>query len=335
VGRWLDEGPPRVAVAAAVAVFLGLGLFLLGLPLFGFISGLCGALALIVWLASSGEPVVKLEPAGTDFETSEESVPQPPEQRAALREPLVMVELASGTFLMGSPETEAGRDEHEGPRHRVRVSAFAMAAVPVTQRLYAEVIGTNPSQFQGAERPVEEVSWFDAVRFCNALSLRVGLVPCYRIDGDKVEWNRQADGYRLPTEAEWEYACRAGTETAFSFGDAASELGEYAWFWENSDGQTHEVGEKRPNAWGLYDLHGNVLEWCWDWYTAYKATSDTGALDNPAGPATGNKRVLRGGSFNYGPWYLRAAHRNSSWPEIVAGFRVFGFRCVRGSRRQP
>ncbi len=177
-----------------------------------------------------------------------------------------------------------------------------MAKYPVTQKLYQEVMEQSPSYFKGESLPVEQVSWFDAVRFCNKLSERVGLQPCYRIEEaeaqPEVEWDQSANGYRLPTEAEWEYACRAATETAYSFGDDAAQLHEYAWFDGISEGRAHEVGHKKPNGWGLHDLHGNVWEWCWDWYGDYQVSNDlTVSQANTIGPPTGNGRVLRGGSF--------------------------------------
>mgnify|MGYP000721096680 CR=1 FL=1 len=348
---WLDELPPRWAGLAGFCAFLGAGLVVLRLPAWGFVGGLLGLLLLLVWLALSGKPVVKLVwPQEIDpAPVTTDSVPVP--QPARRVELLDLVELAAGEFWMGSPESEPGRFDNE-VRHRVRVSAFAMAKYPVTQGQYADVMGTNPSRFQepaedGEKRaglPVERVSWFDAVRFCNRLSEREGRTPCYRIreplEGTEaqpeVEWDRAADGYRLPTEAEWEYACRAGTETAYSFGDNYAQLGEHAWFAGNSENHTHSVGAKRPNDWGLHDLHGNVWEWCWDWHDSYNVTNDkdTGVtLTDPVGPPSGSERVLRGGSFNLEPWFLRAAFRDWFRPE--GRFRVVGFRCVRGSVRQP
>jgi formylglycine-generating enzyme required for sulfatase activity len=264
-----------------------------------------------------------------------------------------MLELPGGEFWMGSPENESERYDDE-TRHRVRVSPFAMAKYLVTQKLYQEVMEQSPSYFKGESLPVERVSWFDAVRFCNKLSERVGLQPCYRIVEPKqgkdkpadeeaqaeaqpeVEWDQTADGYRLPTEAEWEYACRAGTATAYSFGDDAAQLGEYAWFKGNSENRTHEVGTKKPNGWGLSDLLGNVWEWCWDWYAEYPVTSDNDksvSLVCPVGPPSGDWRVLRGGSFGGEPWSLRSANRNRREPTDQVRGR--GFRCVRGSARQP
>ncbi len=264
----------------------------------------------------SGEPVALL--AGIE--------PEPSVQ------PLVdLVSLVGGRFRMGSPEDEIGRDGDEGPVPEVRISPFACMRFPVTRRIYAEVMGNDPGSPEGMadERPVNNVTWFDAVRFCNRLSEREGLSACYRIDRVKVSWDGTADGYRLLTEAEWEYACRAGTQTRWSFGEDESLLAQYAWFAENSDGKPQPVGKLQPNPFGLYDMHGNVWEWCWDWYGPYRKRERTDLV----GPQEGNRRMLRGGSFNYlTPRFLRSACRDSFEPSDRNEF--IGFRCGRGSRHQ-
>ena len=161
--------------------------------------------------------------------------------------------IPAGEFMMGSPGTESGREDDE-TQHRVSITKpFYLGVTEVTQEQYQKVMGTNPSYFKGPQNPVETVSWADAVEFCRKLSA----MPAEKTAGHV---------YRLPTEAEWEYACRAGTTTAYSFGDDASRLGDYGWFGGNSDSKTHQVGEKKPNAWGLYDMHGGVYEWCQDRY---------------------------------------------------------------------
>jgi formylglycine-generating enzyme required for sulfatase activity len=194
----------------------------------------------------------------------------------------------AGEFMMSSNSSASGYDEEfldnaaseaGKKKHRVRITRpFYLGVYEVTQAQYEAVMGNNPSFFtangRGKDRvpgqstdrhPVEQVGWLDAVKFCNKLSEREGIAPFYEIDGGKVtvaDWNRP--GYRLPTEAEWQYACRANTSTRYPFGDDAARLGEYGWFSGNSGDKTHPVGEKRPNGFGLYDMLGNVGERCWD-----------------------------------------------------------------------
>src|SRR5262249_21564281 len=172
--------------------------------------------------------------------------------------------------------------------------------------------------------PVEEVSWLDAVMFCNKLSEQEGLKPFYEIDGTSVRvpsWD--GPGYRLPTEAEWEFACRAGTMTRYGFGDDPHDLGEVAWFRRNAGDRTHPAGQKQPNRLGLFDMHGNVWEWCWDGYGEhdYKLRE----VDDPAGPPGAATRVIRGGGWDYLPRDLRSASRNDLPPDhraFVLGFRI-------------
>lgn len=235
-----------------------------------------------------------------------------------------MIEIPAGTFRMGS---SAGEDD-ETPVREVAVDAFLMDRYEVTQREFEDMMGRNPSKSKGPERPVEQASWLAAARYCNARSMREGLNPCY--DPDTLACDFSADGYRLPTEAEWEYACRAGTATDYSFGSSASDLGRHGWFRENSGGETHPVGGKRPNPWGLYDMHGNVAEWCHDHYDEdYYAE---GVTDNPRGPEGGDERVLRGGSWNHSADLCRSAARYSEAPgfaDVCFGYDAYGFRCVR------
>ena len=176
-----------------------------------------------------------------------------------------------------------------------------------------QITKKNPSHFSSGNRlPVESVSWFDAVSFCNSLSQKEGLTPFYAIKGESVQvqdWNGL--GYRLPTEAEWEYACRAGTTTRYSLGDDENALGQYAWYNANSSSQTHPVGEKQPNAFGLHDMLGNVWEWCWDGYDAgYYAQSPA---DDPRGPDRAAYRVFRGGGWGSDPLRVRSASRSEGW----------------------
>lgn len=200
----------------------------------------------------------------------------------------------------------------------VTLRAFALDRIPVTQALWEHVTRSNPSRFKGPERPVENVSWHEAVAFCNALSAQHGLPPAYSGSGDDVRCDFARPGFRLPTEAEWEYACRAGTR-----GDRYGEVGAIAWTSENSGGETHPVGQMDPNLWGLFDMLGNVWEWCWDWYGDYPS----GRVGDYAGPRGGSGRVGRGGSWYYGAGGARAAYRNHWSP----GYRVdfLGFRLSR------
>jgi len=223
-----------------------------------------------------------------------------------------LVRIPAGQFLIGSPESEKdrGRDETQ---HEVTISRpFYMGVYEVTQAQWQAVMGMNPSRFKGDNRPVERVSWDDCQSFCQALSATAGRT------------------IRLPTEAEWEYACRAGTKTQYcfgdgAFGDAVSQLAWYAWYDGNSMDQTHDVGRRIRNAWGLYDMHGNVWEWCQDSYGAYSAGSQT----DPTGPLSGSFRVVRGGSWSYGAYYCRAAYRGVSDP--VYRLTNLGFRLAMDS----
>jgi formylglycine-generating enzyme required for sulfatase activity len=234
-----------------------------------------------------------------------------------------MILLPGGSFTMGDP---SGRPD-ESP-HEVTVSAFYLDKVPVTQELYEQVMGVNPSKRRAPTNPVERTQWTDAVRFCNRCSELEGLKPCYDLQTWACDFT--ADGYRLPTEAEWEYACRAGSRTCYGFGDAEADLSRYAWCKPGSGGTTHPVGEKLPNRWGLYDMHGNVWQWCNDWY-AEGAYSES-PRDNPKGPATGKQRVLRGGAWDCTPDKCRAAYRHKEFPvysDACFGADSYGFRRAR------
>jgi formylglycine-generating enzyme required for sulfatase activity len=212
---------------------------------------------------------------------------------------LDMVAIPGGTFMMGSPETEEGRFNNEGPQHSVTVPAFFMAKYPVTQAQWQAVMGNNPSYFKGANRPVEQVSWNEAGEFCQKLSQITG------------------KNYRLPSEAEWEYACRAGTATPFCFGETITTgLANYDGDDTYGNGpkgvsrwQTTDVGSFPPNGFGLYDMHGNVREWCQDaWHEDYNgAPTDGSAWTSEEDP---DRRLLRGGSWGNYPWSCRSAYRN-------------------------
>ncbi|MBI2808208.1 MAG: SUMF1/EgtB/PvdO family nonheme iron enzyme [Planctomycetes bacterium] len=207
------------------------------------------------------------------------------------------------TFTMGSPPGEKDRFDDETP-HRVTIAkGFHLGIHQVTQAQWQAVMGNSPSHFKGDDLPVERVSWNDACAFCKKLGAKDGHT------------------YRLPTEAEWEYACRAGSQTAYCFGDNPGVLGPYAWFSENSGSKTHPVGQKHANDWGLYDMHGNVWEWCADFYGEYPSKPVT----DPTGPATGSEHLLRGGSWHIHPLILRSADRRRNEPTLLyndVGFRV-------------
>lgn len=243
-----------------------------------------------------------------------------------------------GRFWMGSEEG-VGR-VRETPRHEVTISeGFWMSQTPVTQGLYALVMGENPAEFKGATRPVEHVSWFDAVRFCNRLSELAGLEPVYEIgEGDEeseeaseqppVSRREGADGFQLPTEAEWEYAAKAGTELTYAGSD---ELDEVAWHWRNSKRQTHPVGQKRPNANALYGLLGGVWEWCFDGWGSPDYRGREGGVTDPVNAALlADLRAARGGCWTNGPARCRVALRGYGGPTRRRG--IIGLRLVRRGR---
>jgi formylglycine-generating enzyme required for sulfatase activity len=212
-----------------------------------------------------------------------------------------------GEFAMGSPVSEPGRFVDE-TQHLVKITQpFYLSVHEVTQQQYEQVMGKNPSKYKGENNPVENVSRNDAIAFCHKLS------------------DEEGGEYRLPTEAEWEYACRAGITTTFSFGDDATLLGKYAWWKANSENTTHPVGRKLPNAWGLYDMHGNVYEWCQDWHAPYENLK---VVSDPTGPALGSRRVLRGGGYLSPPLFVRAANRGSGLPPVYR-YLYNGFRLAR------
>ena len=212
--------------------------------------------------------------------------------------------IPAGKFIMG----DASSEDNETPHEVTLTKPFKLGVYEVTQEQYEKVMGVNPSKSKGANNPVENVSWEDAIEFCRKLS---------ELPAEKEAGNV----YRLPTEAEWEYACRAGTTTKYSFGDDESELGDYAWYGVNSDQKTHPVGSKKPNAWGLYDMHGNVVEWCQDWYGDYPS----GSVTDPSGATSGSYRVIRGGSWFFSAEGCRSASRYWGYPSDrsnLDGFRV-------------
>ena len=267
-----------------------------------------------------------------------------------------MVFVRGGIFEMGKELGSAGCGD-ETPVHKVTLSGFYIGRCEVTQAQYQAVMYNNPSYFQGEyalpaadgfqeKRPVEQVSWYDAIVFCNRLSMAEGLSPAYKIlnshnpedwgevppDSNSTIWDavqivENSNGYRLPTEAQWEYAAKGGNPNATDWVgytySGSNNPDAVAWYSNNSGGKTHEVGKKAPNRLGIYDMSGNVWEWCWDWWRSYTSS----AQENPTGAAAGSDRVLRGGSWVNIAFHTRSAFRNVSDPGHRS--RDLGFRLVR------
>ena len=235
-----------------------------------------------------------------------------------------MVLIPGGRFIMGE------ENQIDAAPHEVVLSPFYMDKNLVTQEQYEKVMGENPSRWKGGTNPVEQMRWSDAARYCNARSRSEGLEPCYNLN--TWQCNFEANGYRLPTEAEWEYACRAGTQTAYSFGNDPSKLKDYAWFDENAGGKPHPVGQKPANPWGLYDMHGNVWQWCNDFYKVdYYQESPK---EDPRGPTTGDTKVVRGGAWKFSAECCRCGYRYNEDPgyaDVCFGYDIYCFRCVRGA----
>jgi sulfatase modifying factor 1 len=240
-----------------------------------------------------------------------------------------IVLLPAGEFMMGS---DRGNSD-EAPAHKVKLSAFAMDKFEVTQEMMAKAQLPNPSHWHdNAKKPVERARWIDAKQYCNERSALEGLKPCYNEKTPEWDCDYSANGYRLPTEAEWEYAAKAGASGAYDFGQA-DKLRLYSWFAENADEKTHLVGQKKPNRWGLFDMYGNVSEWCEDVYDAnfYKSSP----AENPTGPKSSAKdpqRVMRGGSWKSTPEMCRVTFRTGqkTGNTDACFFTDYcGFRCVR------
>jgi formylglycine-generating enzyme required for sulfatase activity len=246
------------------------------------------------------------------------------------------VAVEGGTFQMGDASSSYSSEK---PVHSVTVSSFYMSKHEVTQAEWAAVMGSNPSHFQGGnlssyqdglseeqkgKLPVEYVTWYDVVAYCNALSEAEGLTAAYTINGTDVTWNKTATGYRLPTEAEWEYAARGGKNKESYLYSGGNDADTVGWYYDNSGSDyTHPVGQKAANSLGLYDMSGNVLEWCWDRYGSYGSEAQI----DPAGVSSGTNRVIRGGSWKHSATSVRSANRDFTTPSL----RTYnlGFRLVR------
>ena len=290
--------------------------------------------------------------AVNDSGTGGDTISPPPV--ATVKVTVETVYVFGGSFQMGNPDTSVGLVD-ERPVHTVTLAGFYMGKYPVTQTQYQAVMGSNPSWFHGrtgrepaygevqGNRPAEQVSWYDALVFCNKLSTNNKLTPAYRISGStnpsawgavptssNSAWNSATivagpTGYRLPTEAQWEYAAKGGNPSApnwvgYTY-SGSNTVDGVAWYSGNSDSKTHETGRKQPNGLGLYDMSGNVREWCWDWYGSYSS----GAQTNPSGSVSGDNRVPRGGGWPYSAEYARSAARYGSFPygkNQYVGFRV-------------
>jgi len=260
-----------------------------------------------------------------------------------------MIRIPGGTFKMGKKMGEGDNERplHERPAHTVTLSAFSMSRYEVTQEQYEAIMGVNPSRFRAdpacgevqEKRPVENVTWYDAVEFCNKLSVIEGLQPVYTITnrqpsagypitGANVKADFSRNGYRLPTEAQWEYAAKGGNPLAagwkgYTF-SGSNTMEDVAWYDDGeTNDMTHEVGKKAPNGSGLYDMSGNVSEWCWDWFGNYSSEAQT----NPTGPSSGSARVIRGGSWVHSEYYGRSVDRGNNRPRVRDS--SLGFRVVR------
>jgi len=264
-------------------------------------------------------------PAGTGCRRSEQTGSKPPVFKT--KTGIEMVVIPAGWFEMGS----AKGAPDEAPAHRVWIDSFLMDRYEVIQEQYTKLVGANPSSFKGSGRPVDTVTWTDAVLYCNLRSKAEGLEPCYDKKDEKWQCNFEANGYRLPTEAEWEYACRAGTERDYYFGSGPRALKKHAWYDGNSSRKTHVAGQKQPNQWGLYDMYGNVAEWCNDVYGEnYYKTSPS---KDPRGPEEGEIKVLRGGGWQDSIGSLRSSWRageNCSFVDACV-MDSMGFRCARNA----
>jgi formylglycine-generating enzyme len=254
---------------------------------------------------------------------SDETLQKPVQLEEGSDVPDWLVFVEGGSFDMGSNDG----DSDEKPVHRVTLSDFYIGKYEVTQEQYEKVMGKNPSNFKdsGKDAPVEKVTWYDAVEFCNKLSEQEGLQKCFSGSGNSIKCDFSKNGYRLPTEAEWEYAAKGGSKSKGYKYSGSNNLDEVGWYRDNSGGKTHSVGGKKANELGIYDMSGNVWEWCWDWYGDYSSSAQT----NPHGQGSGSVRVVRGGSWGGNARGCRRANRYYNGPASSGSF--IGFRLSRAN----
>lgn len=270
-----------------------------------------------LYLSSESVPAEGVISALTESASAQSAVKVTVNQTAELPVPKNFVLIPSGIFQMGNKDGEYD----EIPVHQVMVNAFYISKYEVTQKEYAVIMGNNPSSFKGDDLPVEMVSWYNAVEYCNRLSLKEGLQPAYQGESDII-CNFSATGYRLLTEAEWEYAALGKNQQKYSGNNIADKA---AWYNINSNGKTNTVGTKTANSFGIYDMSGNVAEWCWDIYGVYNNESQ----NNPTGSADGKTRVLRGGHWGNNERNIRITSRSQGTP--VTKNSSIGFRIVRSA----
>ncbi len=238
-------------------------------------------------------------------------------------QPLDLIFVEGGSFAMGCFDPRIPCDDDESELRDVTVYAFYISTTEITQGLWEDIMGNNISIVREPSLPANNISWYDAVKFCNNLSLKYNLNPCYTIRGQKVTCNFKANGYRLPTEAEWEYAARGGKSGKMKLFSGNDDPLQVGWYRENSNGKMRPPKQKSPNELGIFDMSGNLWEWCWDWYAPYSGEQ----VIDPKGPDKGTGKVLRGGSWNYDSKSARNSNRFYTSPNSRSA--TFGFRVVK------
>jgi sulfatase modifying factor 1 len=270
----------------------------------------------IQWLRSCGR--YSLEPTYRSYDMGLRLA-----KNTSGKKPGNMILVQGGPFLMGSKDGGSG----ERPAHQVALNNFYIGKFEVTQEEWCAIMGKNPSFWVGAKSPVESINWYEAVEYCNQRSRMEGLTPCYSGNGDSMICNFEADGYRLPTEAEWEYASRGGATSGNYKYSGSDNLDEVGWYTKNSTFKNEPVGQKKANELGIHDMSGNLWEWCWDWYDRefYKKSP----YQNPHGPSSGLRRVMRGGCTINSEEFVQTTYRGCSKPNYLS--RSLGLRLVRNA----